>query len=196
MVYSHLTLYDGSIGSSPSLLRTTSDYSLVDDGWNDRASSAVVSGGCQWILYEHIHYDGNSAVVSPGRYIFSSSPSSVFSNNMLTAVYCLPAEGTPAIVLFEHDNYHGRMQAVLTASNSNLGNFNDKASSFVITGGTWQLYTDENYRGSSVTHGQGLYPTPSSLTPIANDALTSVKLGKHRYNTIQYLCSIATIQSY
>ena len=168
-------------------MRTTSDYSLVDNGWNDRASSAVVSGGCQWILYEHIHYEGTSAVISPGRYIFHRSPSSVFPNNILTAVYCLPAKGTPAIVLFEGDHYRGRMQAVLTASNSNLGNLNDKVSSFVITGGTWQLYSDENYRGSSVTHGQGLFPTPSSLTPVANDALTSVKLGKHKYNTAQYL---------
>ena len=79
-------------------MRTTSDYSLVDDGWNDRPSSAVVSGGCQWILYEHIYYEGTSAVISPGKYIFYSSPS-VFPSNRLTAVYCLPAKGTPAIVL-------------------------------------------------------------------------------------------------
>ena len=158
-------------------MRTTSDPNLVDDGWNDRASSAVVSGGCQWILYEHGYYEGNSAVIRPGRYTFSSSPSSVFPNDTLTAVYCLPSEGTPAIVLFEHDHYRGQRR-VLTSSSSNLGNFNDKTSTFIITGGRWQLYTQQNYQGSSVTHGQGLYPTANSLTPVANDALTSVKLGK------------------
>ena len=155
---------------------TTSD-SYVGDGWNDRASSAVVSGGCQWILYENSNYDGNSAVISQGRYTFSSSPSSVFPSDTLSAVYCIPLEGTPAIVLFEHDNYCGQRR-VLTFSSSNLGNFSDKASSFIITGGRWQLYTDANYLGSSVTHGQGLYPTSNSLTPVANNALTSVKLGK------------------
>ena len=171
-------------------MRTTSD-SNVGDGWNDRASSAVVSGGCQWILYEHSNYGGNSAVISQGRYTFSSSPSSVFPSDTLTAVYCIPLEGTPAIVLFEHDNYRGQRR-VLTSSSSNLRNFNDKASSFIITGGRWQLYANENYLGSSVTHGQGLYPTPDSLTPVANDALTSVKLGK-RQHTTHYFYSIATI---
>ena len=178
MVYSNLTLYDGSIGSSPSLVLTTSDANLVDNSWNDRASSARVSGGCQWILYEHSNYDGASAVISPGTYTFSSSSSSVFSNNILTAVYRLPAEGPPAIVLFEHNDYRGPTQVVLTSSNPNLGSFNDRTSSFVITGGTWQLYMHQNYRDPSVTHGQGLYPTPNSLTPVANDALTAVKLGK------------------
>ena len=122
-------------------------------------------------------YDGNSAVIRPGRYTFTSSPSSAFPNNILTAVYCLPAEGTPAIVLFEHDNYRGQMR-VLTSSNPNLGSFNDKVSSFIVTGGRWQLYTHENYQGSNVIRGQGLYPTPSSLSPVANDALTAVRLGK------------------
>ena len=187
-VYSKLTLYDGSIGSSPSLVRTTSDPNLVDDGWNDRASSAVVSGGCKWILYEHGYYEGNSAVIRPGRYTFSSSPSSVFPSDTLTSVYCLPSEGTPAIVLFEHDSYRGQRR-VFTSSNLDLGNFNDKASSFIITGGIWQLYTHGWYRGSNVTHGQGLYQTANSLTPVANDSLSSVKLGK-KYN------STATMQSY
>ena len=187
-VYSKLTIYDASIGSFPSLVRTTSDPNLVDDGWNDRASSAIVSGGCQWILYEHGHYEGISAVIRPGRYTFSSSTSSVFKSDTLTAVYCLPSEGTTAIVLFEHDYYRGQRR-VLTSSNPDLGNFNDKASSFIITGGRWQLYTHGWYSGSNVTHGQGLYPTANSLTPVANDSLTSVKLGK-KYN------STATMQSY
>ena len=157
-------------------MRTTSDSNVGDD-WNDRASSAAVSGGCQWILYENSNYGGDSAVISPGRYTFSSSPSSVFSSDTLTAVYCLPSEGTTAIVLFEHGNYCGQRR-VLTSSNPDLGNFNDKATSFIITGGRWQLYTHGHYMGSSVIHGQGHYPTANSLSPVGNDALTSVKLGK------------------
>ena len=67
---------------------------------------------------------------------------------------------------------------VLYSSSPNLAltNFNDTASSFVITGGVWELYSGVNYTGSMVTHGQGLYPTPFFLRPIANDALTSVRL--------------------
>ena len=162
-------------------MRSTSDSTLVDNGWNDRVSSARVSGGCQWILYEDINYDGTSAVISPGSYNFPS----VFPDNILTAVYCLPAEGTPAIVLFEYDNYLGPTQVVLTSSNPNLGSFNDEVSSFIVTGGKWQLYTHENYQGSNVIRGQGLYPTPSSLSPVANDALTAVRLGKKISRTIR-----------
>ena len=46
-LYSTLTLYDENIGSSSSLELTISDSSFADNDWDDRASSAVVSGGCQ-----------------------------------------------------------------------------------------------------------------------------------------------------
>ena len=93
------------------MLTTSED----DNGWDNRASSAVVSGGCQWIIY---------------------------------------------------------------SSNSNLAlaNFDNRVTSFIITGGTWELYSGASYTGSMVTHGQGLYPTPFFLKPIVNDDLTSMRL--------------------
>jgi len=51
--------------------------------------------------------------------------------------------------------------------------FNNKVSSLIITGETWQLHSGTNYQGSSITLGKGLYPTASSIYPIAND-LSSV----------------------
>ena len=67
---------------------------------------------------------------------------------------------------------------VINSSNPNLAltNFDDTASSFVITGGVWELYSGVNYTGSMVTLGEGLYPIPFSLRPIDNNALTSVRL--------------------
>ena len=176
-VYSTLTLYDGVIGSSPSLELTTTDSSLADDDWDNRASSAVVSGGCQWVLYdtdfEALGRSSGSSVVSPGMYPFSLG----LPDNVLSAVRCLPAEGTPAIVLFEHYYYFGRMQVLYSSSpDLALTNFNNKVSSFIITGGVWELYSGANYTGSMVTLGQGLYPTPLFLRPIVNDELTSVRL--------------------
>ena len=78
--YSTLTLYDGNIGSSPSLELTRSDSSLADNDWDNKASSAVVSGGCQWILYDVAGFAdtffGSSvispSVISPGRYLYST----------------------------------------------------------------------------------------------------------------------------
>ena len=176
-LYSTLTLYDEDIGSSPSLELTTTDSSLADNGWNNRASSAVVSDGCQWVLYdtdfEALGLSSGSSVVSPGMYPFFLG----LPNNVLSAVRCLPAEGTPAIVLFEHYYYFGRMQVLYSSSpNLALTTFDNVVSSFVITGGVWELYSEANYTGSNVTLGQGLYPTPFFLRPIVNDELTSLML--------------------
>ena len=181
-LYSTLTLYDGDIGSSPSLELTTTDSSFVNDDWDDRASSAVVSGGCQWVLYDTDFEENStiSSVVGPGNCPFNfSSNETTFGlpDNALSAVRCLPPEGTPAIVLFEHHRYFGQMQ-VINSSNPNLAltNFDDTVSSLVITGGVWDLYSEVNYTGSNVTLGQGLYPDVDNLAPIENDDLTSVRL--------------------
>ena len=179
---STLTLYDGDIGSSPSLELTTTDSSLVNDDWDDRASSAVVSGGCQWILYDtdFEEISGISSVVGAGSYPFNfSSNETTFGlpDNALSSVRCLPAEGTPAIVLFENHRYFGQTQ-VINSSNSNLAhiNFDNMVSSLVIIDGMWELYSEANYTGSNVTLGQGLYPNADDLAPIENDDLTSVRL--------------------
>ena len=190
--YSTLTLYDGDIGSSPSLELTTSDFSLADNGWDNRTSSAVVSGRCQWILYNVAGFEDRSynssdsdissslispSVITPGSYPFSVIPTFGLPDNVLSAVRCLLAEGTPAIVLFRHHHYFSDMQVVNT-SNPNLAvnSFDNIVSSFIITGGVWELYSGVNYTGSIVTLGQGLYPTPFFLKPIANDDLTSMRL--------------------
>ena len=184
-VCSTLTLYDEDIGSSPSLELTTSVSSLADNGWDNRTSSAVVTGGCQWILYSAAGFEDRSSspsaispsVIGPGSYPFSNIPTFGLPNNALSAVRCLPAEGTPAIVLFERRLYFGEMQ-VINSSNPNLAltNFNNRASSFIITGGVWELYSGVNYTGSNVSRGQGRYPNSFFLWPIRNDALTSVRL--------------------
>ena len=181
-LYSTLTLYDGDIGSSSSLELTTSDSSFVNDDWDGRASSAVVSGGCQWILYDTDFEEnsGISSVVGPGNYPFNfSSNETTFGlpDNALSAVRCLPPEGTPVIVLFENHQYFGQMQ-VLNSSNSNLAliNFDNMVSSLVIIDGVWEFYSGVNYTGSNITLGQGLYPDADDLTPIENDDLTSVRL--------------------
>ena len=110
------------------------DSSLADSDWGNRTSSAVVSGGCQWILYDVAGFEDRShnsldsgiisslispSVISPGSYPFSVIPTFGLPNNVLSAVRCLPTEGTPAIVLFMHHHYFGDMQVVNT-SNPNL----------------------------------------------------------------------------
>ena len=89
--------------------------------------------------------------------------------NVLSVVCCLPAEGMPALVLFENHWYFGRMQVINSSSpDLELPNFDNVVSSFVITGGVWELYSGVNYTGSMVTLGQGCYPTSCFLIPISS----------------------------
>ena len=67
---------------------------------------------------------------------------------------------------------------VLCSSSQNLAGFDNTVSSFIINMGVWQLYSGTHYTGSSVSRGPGHYPYPSALGPIANDDLSSVRLGK------------------
>ena len=166
---------------------TTDSIDLTQFNWNDRASSAVVSGGCQWILYD-TDFQGNStisSVIGPGNYPFNfSSNETTFGlpDNALSAVRCLPPEGTPAIVLFEHHRYFGQMQ-VIRSSSPNLAviNFDNRVSSLVIIDGLWELHSEINYAGSNVTLRQGRYPNADDLAPIEDDDLTSVRLtGKNK----------------
>ena len=174
---SMLILYDFGDLTGPQLVQTT-DATLVGDGWNDRVSSIQVNGGCQWILYEHAWTfgDGISSVIGPGPRTYLNGTFGI-PDNSLSSIRCLPASGTQAIMLFVHHKYFGDI-LVVNSSYANLAraNFDNTVSSFIITGGTWQLYSDFNYQGRSITHGVGVYPAVSFLGPISNDDLSSVKL--------------------
>jgi len=161
----------------------TADASSLSGFWNDRTSSVRVTGPCQWILFEHGSYAGSSSVIGPGSrdYEYGHGANRFgLSNDVLSSVRCLPTYNSDNLVLFQHDYYRGLM-LVLSSSDTDLTNegFNDDVTSVIITGGTWELHSATNYQGSSVRLGQGRYPTASSLSPIANDDLSSVRfIGK------------------
>ena len=66
---------------------------------------------------------------------------------------------------------------VLTGSSKSLPSlaFNDKLSSFIITGGRWTLYEHVSYKGRSVTYGTGQYTIPSLKGAGGNDKISSIK---------------------
>ena len=187
-----LTLCEHGDCSGQQLVRNDSDPTLVDDGFNDRVSAVRVSGECQWILYERTDYGGTSdifggasSVIGPGDYLNATFG---IPDDELSSLRCLPASSVQAIALFQHDQYLGNMR-VLYSPSEDLSNFNfevfrfednfdDITSSFIVINGVWQLFSDPNYTGSSVTRGVGQYPTPCHLSPVGNDDLSSVRLGK------------------
>ena len=173
-------LYDSPDLSGQPLVQFTHDsLANLNTTWNNIVSSIQVNGGCQWILYEGSflsHGDGDSSVIGPGPETYLNATFGI-PDNSLSSVRRLPASGTVAILLFEHHKYYGRVLE-LRSSNPSLtsANFHNRTSSFIITGGTWQLYSDNDYQGESVTYREGIYGISYLNDTISNDALSSVRL--------------------
>ena len=175
-----LTLYENSNLSGRRLVRSDNDSTLVDDGFDNMVSAVRVTGECQWILYEHIDYgvldygSGASSVIGPGDYPYATFG---IPDNALSSLRCLPEPCVTAIALFQHNYYRGNMQ-ILSSPSEHLGTLDNTVTSFIVTRGVWQLFSGPNYTGSSVTRGVGHYPTSNNLSPVRNDDLSSVGLGK------------------
>ena len=173
-----LVLYDFGNATGPNLTQTD-DSSLIGGAWDDRASSARVVGGCQWVVYvrEASSQSRQSSVIGPGpRTYLDGNFGRQVPDNSISSVRRLPASGPPVIVLYQHTEYYGNF-LVLNSSHANLAmtGFDNEVSSSIITGGTWQLYHDVNYQGQSDVLGVGDYVDFNSLG-VSNDAVSSVRL--------------------
>ena len=83
------------------------------------------------------------------------------------------------IILFEHKNFHGAHKHLYDSENNmNAADdsfFNDKVSSFVITGGVWKFFRDANFTGpGSNSLGPGRYNWVESVG-IPNDSVSSIQ---------------------
>ena len=136
---STLILYENGDHSGQQLVRTTSDPTLVNDGWNDRVSAIRVTGRCQWILYQDSNYDGTSSVIGPGDQNYHHTIFGI-PNDELSSVRCLPPSNFRAIALFQHALYGGIDMRVLCSSSQNLVGFDNTVSSFIINMGVWDNY--------------------------------------------------------
>lgn len=63
-----VTLYEHINFKGRSIKFCSNDSTLVNNNWNDLASSAKVSGGDGVVLYEHINYEGHKWKLKPGKY--------------------------------------------------------------------------------------------------------------------------------
>lgn len=86
--------------------------------------------------------------------------------------------GGAAVTLYENGRFNqdkdGRVLP-LNKSIANLGSFNDKTSSFIISQGTWEFYADENYNKLLFKRGPGRYPVLSTGKDGVNDRVSSLK---------------------
>ena len=184
-----VTLYEreGFQGQSFSPQQQERDLGRV--GFNDRASSAVVTGE-RWEVCEDSRFGGRCVVLRPGRY---SSLGAMGLNDRVSSVRVLSASAridenryapspvadrgnrpAPQITFYEREGFEGR-SFTTDKSVGDLGRdaFNDRASSVVVIGGRWEACENAGFGGRCAILRQGRY---SSLTAMGlNDRISSVR---------------------
>ncbi|WP_300752578.1 beta/gamma crystallin-related protein [Janthinobacterium sp.] len=126
-----VTLYEHA-GFQGRSKRIAADTVMLDDGFNDLASSIVVenTGGAAPLaaVFSDGNYSGNRQVLSPGRYDMTALD--IVGNDTISSIQ-VPAGWS--VTLYEHAGFQGRSK-VVTADTPMLGDgFNDLASSLVVS---------------------------------------------------------------
>lgn len=168
----------------------TADAPVADfraDGFNDRASSAVVSGG-GWQVCENSGFDGRCAVLPPGQY---PNLGAMGLNDRVSSTRAAgrhtradddrtppPPAAPPArnsqVDFYESDGFQGRSFSTQAAVDDlRRAGYNDRASSAVVTGERWEVCDDTGYRGRCVLLRQGQYPSLQAMG--LNDRISSVR---------------------
>lgn len=145
--------------------------------FDDTVSSCIINAGV-WMFYEDADFQGNFSILGRGRYRNYNAMG--LRNDTLSSVRRLPEPLGPTILMFEKENFQGRMFAV-TGAESNFcdDGFNDKVSSIIVLDGDWALYQHVDFDGTRWTvgpkggpEGNGRYPTASCF---ADDTISSVR---------------------
>lgn len=150
-------------------------------GFNNRASSVEVSGG-SWEVCDGSGFTGRCAVLRPGRY---PSLNEMGLNNRISSArpvgantgYHDPyASGRFAgqVTLYEHADFRGQsFTADRALRNLDRQNFNNAASSIVVTDQPWQLCDGPDFSGRCIVLRPGRYSSLGSMG--MNDSITSLR---------------------
>ena len=162
-------------------------------GFNDSAASVVVSGE-RWEVCEDIRFRGRCVVLRPGNYaslaamglndrVLSVKP--VNRNARVNDRRYAPVAQTPMpqaampqapqVTFYQHDNFRGQSftteQGVVNFQNQN---FNDVASSVLVTRGQWEVCEDARFGGRCAILREGRYPSLAETG--LNDRISSTRL--------------------
>jgi hypothetical protein len=158
-------------------------------GFNDRASSAVVTGD-RWEVCDNQRFNGRCVVLRPGRY---ASFAAMGFNDRISSVRRVPIDAPieayraapepvvvtapvrPQIIFYEGEGFSGPS----VSTHGEVVNFarlglNDRASSVVVQGERWEVCEHQNFGGRCMVLRPGRY---SSLAAMGmNDRITSVRI--------------------
>jgi uncharacterized protein YcfJ len=171
---------DGFRGQSFTTARQVGN--LERTGFNDRASSVVVLSN-RWEVCEDVRFNGRCVVLRPGRYPSLaamglndrvSSVRAVARNARINEQRYAPAPVAAQVTFYENEGFGGRsFTADGPVENFQRENFNDRASSVVVTGNPWEVCEDIRFNGRCVVLRPGQYPSLAAMG--MNDRASSVR---------------------
>jgi uncharacterized protein (UPF0179 family) len=157
---------------------------LERTGFNDRASSVVVTGK-RWEVCEDARFSGRCVVLRPGRY---PSLAAMGLNNQVSSVRSLsksahiensryapdPNAVAAQVVFYEGEGFQGRsFTTEREVGNFERFGFNDRASSAVVTADRWEVCEDARFSGRCVVLRPGRYPSLAAMG--LNNRVSSVR---------------------
>lgn len=141
-------------------------------GFNDRASSVLVEGD-RWQACEDVRFGGRCVVLRPGAY---ASLGAMRLDNKITSVRALARDvrvndnqyaPTPVVsqaVFYERPDFGGRSLTVVEPlDNFRRSDFDNRANSVMVTGGSWELCEDMRFNGRCVVLRPGRYPSLTAM---------------------------------
>ncbi len=152
-------------------------------GFNDRASSAEVIGN-RWEVCDDVRFRGNCVVLRPGKY---PSLAAMGLNDGLSSVRAInrnariderryaPLPSTAQVTFYQQENFGGpSFTTEQGVTNFQSQNFNDRASSVLVTGGQWEVCENARFGGRCAILREGRYPSLAATG--LNDRISSARL--------------------
>ena len=147
-------------------------------GFNDQTSSVVVRSG-RWEVCSDNNFNGFCATLERGQYR-NLDPR---LNNKISSVREVGSTAgrgdnrndiTGSVELFNQRNFGGRsMRLERSVEDFSQVALNDRATSVIVTEGTWVLCTDTGYRGTCRTYAPGRY---ADLGPGMKKTISSARM--------------------
>jgi len=173
-----VTLYEDEGFQGRSVTTSEQISNLGRAGFNDRASSVSVQGDRseRWEVCEDRRFRGDCVILRRGNY---PSIAAMGLNNRISSVRTVsrsarygddryaprpPPEPESLAVFYEKENFKGR-SFTADASQADLrrSDFNDRASSVVVTGERWEVCQNTRFNGRCVVLRPGQYASLSAM---------------------------------
>jgi hypothetical protein len=167
-----VTLFNRPDFGGRELVLTGDTRNLEDQGFNDAASSVLIERGL-WQLCANSNFRDPCVVLGRGRHVLRPPlANGVSSVRRVTGGPDDPRRGRRGITLYEQQNQRGdSLFADQALPNLRGHDFNDRARSVDVHGGSWQLCSAPGYRGQCIVFGPGEHTLPqgvgiTSLRPV------------------------------